>query len=129
MDIDKNVVGWFEIPVNDMERAKKFYEAVFGYELSRNSMGVLDMAWFPMQENGMGSAGSLVFHPEFYKPSAEGVLVYFTAFSGGLANELKRVEGAGGRVVVEKTLIKEDIGYIGVFVDTEGNRIGIHSRK
>lgn len=128
MELDKNVVGWFEIPVKDMDRAKKFYETVFGFELSLNKMGVLDMAWFPGKENATGSMGSLVYHEEFYKPSLDGVLVYFTAFSGDLTNELARVKEAGGTVLVEKKLIKEDIGYIGVFLDSEGNRIGIHSR-
>jgi predicted enzyme related to lactoylglutathione lyase len=55
--------------------------------------------------------------------------VYFTAFSGDLSEELSRVEGAGGKVLRDKTLITEEIGYMGIFCDTEGNRIAIHSRK
>jgi predicted enzyme related to lactoylglutathione lyase len=129
MDITHNIVGWFEIPVADMERAMKFYETVFTFELSRNQMGPLDMAWFPMVENGMGAAGSLVYFPETYTPSTEGTLVYFTAFSGDLSEELSRVEDAGGKVLQEKTLITEEIGYYGLFFDTEGNRIAIHSRQ
>lgn len=123
-----NVVGWFEIPVVDMERAIKFYTVVFGHELSRNTMGPLDMAWFPEVPGTDGSPGGLVSHPDFYKPSTDGTLVYFTAFSGDCAIELSRVEDAGGKVLIPKRLITEEIGYMGVFIDTEGNRIAVHSR-
>lgn len=127
--MNTNVVGWFEIPVENMERAMQFYENVFGHTLSRNQMGVLDMAWFPFSETGTGAMGSLVKHPEFYKPSAEGTLVYFTSPSGDLSNELAKVEAAGGKILVPRTLIAEDIGYMAVVFDTEGNRIALHSRK
>ncbi len=122
-----NAVGWFEIPVVDMERAMKFYETVLGVTLSRNQVGEIDMAWFPMVE-GKGAAGSLVAHPEWYKPSAEGVLVYFTAYSGDLDHELARVEAAGGKVLVPKKSIGE-YGNMAVVLDTEGNRIALHSTK
>ena len=106
-----------------------FYETVFAFKLSRNQMGPADMAWFPMIEEGIGAAGSLIYFSEAYAPSKEGTLVYFTAFSGDLSEELSRVESAGGKVLQEKTLITEEIGYMGLFLDTEGNRIAIHSRK
>ena len=125
---NKNVVGWFEIPVSDMERAIKFYETVFGISLHRNQLDGLDMAWFPWEEDGLGCSGSLVFNPEFYKPSADGTLIYFTPKSGDLANELALVEAAGGKVLMQKKLIAEDIGYMGLLMDTEGNRVAIHSR-
>jgi uncharacterized protein len=128
MQVDHNVVGWFEIPVANMERAIAFYEAVMGYQLDRQQMGPLDMAWFPWVESGMGSPGSLVCNPEFYRPSADGPLVYFTAFSGDLDNELSRVEPQGGKVLMPKKLIAEDYGYMALFLDTEGNRIALHSR-
>jgi predicted enzyme related to lactoylglutathione lyase len=128
MDIKHNVVGWFEIPVKDMDRAIKFYETVFGFKLSRNRLGMMDMAWFPGVEGTIGSGGSLVHHASMYKPSSDGVLIYFTAFSGDVAVELARVEPAGGKVLQPKTLITEDIGSMGLFLDTEGNRIALHSR-
>jgi predicted enzyme related to lactoylglutathione lyase len=87
------------------------------------------MAWFPWVERGLGAAGSLVHAPGMYTPSDEGVLVYFTAHSGDLDNELSRVEAAGGKVAQKKTLITEEIGYMAVVLDTEGNRIALHSRK
>lgn len=129
MDIKSNVVGWFELPVNDMDRAIKFYETVFDFELSRNTMGPLDMAWFPWVDNGQGAAGSLVHYPDFYQPTSNGSLIYFTAHSGDLSVELGRVEGAGGQVIQEKKLITEDVGFMGLFLDTEGNRVAMHSRK
>jgi predicted enzyme related to lactoylglutathione lyase len=128
MALVNNVVGWFEIPVSDMERAIKFYEAVFGYKLKRNQMGPLDMALFPWTDDRPGSAGSLVYDEEFYKPSQDGTLVYFTAHSGDLKDELSRVEAAGGKVIQPKTLITEDAGYMALFVDTEGNRVALHSK-
>ncbi len=124
-----NVVGWFEVPVTDMKRAMNFYETVFDIKLERNQMGPLDMAWFPWSEGGMGSSGSLVYHAEMYRPSADGVVVYFTAHSGDLANELSRVEAAGGKALQPKTLINEDIGYMALIVDSEGNRVALNSRK
>ena len=124
-----NAVGWFEIPTTDMDRAIKFYETVFDLKLERNKVGDLDMAWFPWVEDGMGASGSLIHDPEHFKPSADGVVIYFTAHSGDLANELARVEPAGGKVIQSKTLITEEIGYFAVFLDPEGNRVALHSRK
>ena len=124
-----NPVGWFEVPVTDMDRAIRFYNTVFDTELSKNLMGHLEMAWFPEAESGIGAAGSLVKYPDAYKPSMDGVLVYFTAQSGDLSIELGRVEKAGGKIVIPRRLITEEIGYMAVFIDTEGNRIALHSRK
>jgi predicted enzyme related to lactoylglutathione lyase len=129
MQVEHNVVGWFEIPVTDMGRAIAFYEAVMGYKLDRQQMGPVEMAWFPWSETGTGSPGSLVLDADAGKPSADGTLVYFTAFSGDLTNELARVERNGGKVLQTKTLIAEEYGYLGLFLDTEGNRVALHSRQ
>ncbi|QQS29460.1 MAG: VOC family protein [Sphingobacteriales bacterium] len=126
--MNQNAIGWVEIPVTDMERAVKFYETVFGFTLGRHPMGELDMSWFPWVENGTGSPGSLVCHKDFYTPSANGTLVYFTSRAGDLNVELSRVEAAGGSIVVPRTHIAEDYGYMAVIMDTEGNRIALHSR-
>jgi len=128
VELKRNVVGWFEIPVSDMERAIKFYEAVFNFELERHKMGELDMAWFPFADVP-GAPGTLVSHKEFYKPSSDGVLIYFTCHSGDLNNELARLEAAGGKVLMSKKLISQDVGYMALCTDTEGNRIALHSRK
>ncbi len=129
MEQKNNVVGWFEVPVQNMERAMRFYQTVFGLTLERHILGPLDMAWFPAVPDGSGSPGSLVHHATAYKPSTDGTLVYFTAHSGDLSRELARVEDAGGKVLLGKTLIKEDIGYMALLIDSEGNRIAMHSRK
>lgn len=121
-------VGWFEIPVQDMDRAIKFYEEVFECSLNKQLMGDLQMAWFPWVETGGGAGGSLVYHKDYYKPSKEyGALVYFS--SEDCSNELGRVENAGGHIQTPKKLIAPGIGYMGVFLDSEGNRIAVHSRK
>lgn len=123
-----NAVGWFEIPVANMERAIKFYETVFEIKLDRHQMGPLDMAWFVWVQGGNGAPGSLVYHAEYYKPSSDGTLVYFTAHSGDLNNELSRVEKAGGKVLQPKTQISEEYGYMALLLDSESNRIALHSR-
>lgn len=123
-----NVVGWFEIPVLDMDRAIAFCERVFGFKMNRMPLGPLDMAIFPMVEGGLGTSGSLVCYPASYQPQNNGSLLYFTAHSGDLAIELARVNEAGGQVLQEKKAISPENGFMGLFLDTEGNRIAIHSR-
>lgn len=123
--MEHNLVAWFEIPVNDMDRAKAFYEKVFNIEINVQDFGGVLMGWFPGQGDIPGASGSLV-KQETYIPSQEGTLVYF--HSPDLADELGRVEAAGGVVTQEKTLISEEIGYMGVALDTEGNRIALYSR-
>ncbi len=127
--MQNNAIGWVEVPVTDMDRAIRFYQTVFDFKIERQQLGPLDMGWFPWVEDGLGASGSLVYHKEMYKPSNDGVLIYFTAHSGDLQNELDRVEGAGGQVLQPKTLITEEIGYMAVFIDSEGNRVALHSRK
>lgn len=123
-----NVVGWFELPVTDMARAMKFYHTVFGYALESQQFGQEEMAWFPWVDNGMGASGSLVKNEQRYKPSADGAVVYFSSPSEDLTNELGKVVEAGGKVLLEKTLITEGIGYMCLLLDSEGNRIAIHSK-
>ena len=127
--MDANMVGWFEIPVADMERAKKFYETVFGIKIQVEQFGDTQMGWFPFAKDpeAKGAAGSLVQNLGFYKPSANGTLIYFS--SPEINYELRMVEEAGGVLLQEKTLIKEEIGYMALFLDSEGNRIALHSKE
>jgi len=113
----------------DIDRAQKFYEEVLGLKLERHTAGPLEMAWFPWIEDAVGSPGSLVQMEEFYKPSEEGVVIYFTSLSGDADNELARVKQASGKLLRPKTLISEEHGYYGLVLDTEGNRIAVHSRQ
>lgn len=133
LTMKRNVVGWFEIPVQDMDRAVRFYEKTFGFSMTRMPIGGIEYTIFPgspdPEDEWPGTQGALVQHPDHYKPSQEGVLIYFTAPSGDLANELRKVEEAGGEVLKEKSLITEEIGYMGLILDSEGNRVALHSRN
>jgi len=121
----KNVVGWFEIPVNDMARAKKFYNAVFGHELIDMNMPNMEMAAFPWVDDAPNSGGGLV-KSQGYEPSVTGTVVYFSCEDASV--ELVKAVKSGGKVLVPKTSIGE-YGFIALFIDTEGNRIGLHSNK
>lgn len=124
--MEHNMVGWFEIPVNDMDRAKTFYETVFQLEIKVVDFGGLLMGWFPDRGNVQGAQGTLI-KQESYIPSQEGTLVYF--ISEDVQNELDRIEAAGGKIYQPKTQISPDHGYMGVFIDSEGNRVALHSRN
>ena len=109
-----------------MARAIGFYSAVFGWELSPMQAGPLTMCWFPSDDNAYGAGGSLVLS-EHYTPHNDGLLVYFMCED--VNDAIARVPGAGGRILKKKTMISPDIGYMGLSLDTEGNRIAFHSRK
>lgn len=117
-----NPVNWFEIPANDLERAKAFYEAVLGVRLELNQMGPMQMAWFPMAQGGPGAAGTLA-KMEGYTPSHEGTMVYFSVED--IDTTLGLAEQHGGKTLVPKMPIGEH-GHIAHFEDSEGNRLGLH---
>lgn len=120
-----NPVGWFEIYVQDMERAKQFYESVFQGKLEKLESPDLEMWMFPMGQDTFGASGALVKMAGF--PSGgNSILVYFTC--ADCAVEAARVAASGGRVHREKMSIGQ-YGYIALVVDTEGNMIGLHSMK
>lgn len=120
-----NPVAWFEIYVDDMDRARKFYESVFQTKLTKMSNGDLEMWAFPMEQNTWGAAGTLVKLPG-PAPKGNSVLVYFTA--DDCAVEEKRVVSSGGKIHKPKMSIGE-YGFISLAMDSEGNMFGIHSRK
>jgi predicted enzyme related to lactoylglutathione lyase len=120
-----NPVNWFEIYVQDMERAKRFYEAVLQTKLSRLPSPQIEMWMFPGSPEARGATGSLVHMPGF--PSGgNSVLVYFAC--DDCATEGARVAKAGGRIQRDKTSIGE-YGFIVLAYDTEGNMFGLHSTK
>ena len=120
------MVGWFEIPVTNMDRAEAFYNTVFKIEVQVQDFGGTLMAWFPFDEGKPGASGSLIQNPAYEPSDKKGALIYFN--SEDVNNELNRVEDAGGKVVQSKTQISPDIGYMAIFTDSEGNRIALHSR-
>jgi uncharacterized protein len=119
----KNAINWFELPVVNLERAQRFYEAVLGTKLRAEAVGGIPMAIFPYAE---GVGGALVKDVR-HRPSADGTLVYLNA-GGGLNAALSRIEAAGGKVVLPRTDIG-DPGFIAILVDTEGNRVGLHQGR
>jgi len=120
-----NPVNWFEIPVNDMERGKKFYENVFAFQLTPFVMGPLTMAFFPSAQTAFGASGALV-KAESYVPSHSGTMVYF--WTEDIEGTLTRVEKNGGKIIRPKMNIGE-YGFVGHFEDCEGNRVALHSMK
>lgn len=120
-----NPVGWFEIYVQDMPRAKAFYEAVFDTTLSQLDNPELEMWAFPMDTSTFGASGALVRMPGF--PSgANSVLVYFKC--ADCAIEADKAIKAGGTVQKPKMSIGP-YGYIALVMDTEGNMLGLHSMQ
>ena len=120
-----NSVGWFEIYVDDMDRAKAFYERVFGVRLEKLDNPKIEMWSFPSQQESYGAAGALVRMPGF-DAGANSVLVYFTC--ADCAVEAAKAVNAGGRIQKDKESIGQ-YGYIALVFDTEGNMIGLHSMK
>ena len=124
--IFKHAISWFEIPTMDIERAKCFYEEIFNIKMIPMDTPNLQMRLFPI-ENMMNIGGSLVFNKDFYKPSStEGPLIYLNG-NPDVQLILDKIEYAGGKILVPKTQISPEYGYMAVFLDTEGNRIALHS--
>jgi hypothetical protein len=120
-----NPVNWFEIPVKDLDRAKKFYESVFGIKLQMEEMGPMKMAWFPMLQDASGAVGSLV-KADGYAPSHEGTVVYLSVED--IEGTLAKIKANHGKTLLPKMGIGE-YGFIAQFEDTEGNRVALHSNK
>lgn len=121
----ENLVAWFEIPVTDMDRAIAFYRAVFGWDLEAMASGPRGtglMALFPFPEHRAG--GALIWH-EGYEAGDRGTVIYLYA-GKDLSGPLGRVEEAGGQILMGKTSVGEH-GYTAWILDSEGNRIGLHS--
>lgn len=125
MDATTNALNWFEIATNDLARAQKFYEEVFRIKMEPMDLDQLQMRMFP-GEGANGKVGGAIVKSGMHKPSKEGTLVYLNA-NPDLADALGRVEKAGGKVLMPKTHISDDIGYMAFFMDTEGNAVAMHS--
>jgi predicted enzyme related to lactoylglutathione lyase len=126
MDKTTNSLNWFEIPAQDLSRSKAFYESIFDMEMEIYEMEGTKMAFFPWTP-GSGKATGAVAQGENYKPSMEGTVIYLNA-DPDLAIVQARVEEAGGKVLVPKMNIGEN-GNIAYIMDTEGNKIGLHSNN
>lgn len=127
MDSKVNILNWFEVCVSDMPRAKKFYEAIFGITMEEMEMMGMKMAFFPAEQGNGKLSGGLV-QGSMHKPSADGTVVYFNG-NPDLAVALGKIEKAGGKILMPKTQITPEIGYMAFFIDTEGNRVALHSQQ
>ncbi|MEO3877946.1 VOC family protein [Rheinheimera fenheensis] len=119
-----NPVGWFEIAVTDLSRARHFYHQVLGVEFHLMEMPGCSMACFPFDHDKAGSSGALV-QGEGYESSQSGTLIYFEVES--IDSALERISHAGGKVLQSKMSIGEH-GFIAMFTDSEGNKVALHSR-
>ncbi|NIP38765.1 MAG: VOC family protein [Candidatus Dadabacteria bacterium] len=125
MPFSDKVLNWFEIPAKDIDRAVKFYNDIFEANFEIIDFQGNKMAFFTDDYTKTG--GALVQN-EYSVPAQTGTRVYF---SGGndLSGVLSRVTGAGGKVIFDKMKISDEYGYYGVFEDTEGNHVGLHSNS
>ena len=122
-----NAISWFEIGTTDLDKATKFYETIFGVSLIPMDLPNIKMRMFPIDNMQTGIGGALVDSGGFHKPSAtDGPLIYLNG-NPDVQNILDKVEAAGGKIMVPKTEISPEYGYMAVILDTEGNRIGLHS--
>jgi uncharacterized protein len=122
-----HAISWFEIPANDLNRATTFYEAIFQLSLIPLDVQSIKMRMFPIDDMQTGVGGAIVDSGEFHRPSAtEGPLIYLNA-NPDVQIVLDRIEAAGGQVLVPKTPISPEYGNMAIFLDTEGNRIALHS--
>ncbi|MBS1733190.1 MAG: VOC family protein [Bacteroidetes bacterium] len=123
----QNAISWFEIPATNLERAQKFYETIFAMNMIPMDMENIKMRMFPLDDMMTQVGGAIVDSGGFHKASlTDGPLIYLNG-NPDVQTILNRVEAAGGKVMVPKTEISPEYGYMAVFVDTEGNRIGLHS--
>jgi predicted enzyme related to lactoylglutathione lyase len=121
-----NAISWFEIPAVDLDRAQKFYETIFDLQLIVMDLANIKMRMFPL-EDMMGVGGAVVYSDGFHKPSAtDGPLIYLNG-NPDVQLVLDKIVAAGGQIIVPKTEISPEYGFMAVFIDTEGNRIGLHS--
>lgn len=120
-----NPVGWFDLNVANLDRAKKFYETVFNVNLTDLPIEWGKQSLFPFNHESPNISGALVEKADFV-PSSNNTVIYFE--TEDCVAEEQRIEKAGGKVVQPKLHIGE-FGYVSIFIDTEGNTIGLHSRK
>lgn len=121
----ENLINWFEIPATDFNRSVSFYKQILDVEIQETEMFGMKMGFMP--GDGANVSGSIV-QGEGYTPSTDGAVVYLNG-GNDLQTVLGRVEAAGGAVIVPKTQISPEIGFFAMFIDTEGNKMALHSKN
>ncbi len=119
----KHLINWFEIPATDLGRAITFYKTILDLEIKEAEMFGTKMGFFPT--DGTNVSGAIV-QGKGYKPSADGVTAYLNG-GNDLQPVLDKVANSNGKVIVPKTQIGPEMGYFGMFIDTEGNKMAVHS--
>ena len=123
----QNAISWFEIPTTDINRAQKFYETIFSITMMPMDMPNIKMRMFPLDDMMTQVGGALVDSGGFHKASVtDGPLIYLNG-NPDVQHVLDKVVEAGGSIMVPKTEISPDYGFMAVFIDTEGNRVALHS--
>ncbi|TXI50353.1 MAG: VOC family protein [Lysobacter sp.] len=125
MSASPHAINWFEIPVVDFARAKAFYEAVLGRAIDTMEMGPVTLGFLSSDQEAVGGA---IVRDENATPSQQGTIVYLNA-GDDLSPMLARVASAGGSVAVPKTEIGNGFGFFAHFIDSEGNKVGLHSMR
>jgi uncharacterized protein len=118
-----HALNWFEIPATNFARAKAFYEAVLGITIEPMTMGPTTMGFLSTDPNAVGGA---IVQGDGATPSQQGTTVYLNS-GDDLSPMLARVKGAGGSIAVPKTDIGNNFGFFAHFIDSEGNKVGLHS--
>lgn len=128
MDKNSNSLNWFEIPALDITRATKFYETIFGITMEpmQEMMG-MKMTGFPA-DMGSGKANGAIVQSSQHVPSMDGCVIYLNA-NPTIQTVIDHIEKANGKVLMPKTQINPEIGYMAFFVDTEGNKLGLHAQN
>ncbi len=128
METNANALNWFEIPAEEIERAQDFYEGIFAMEMApmQEMMG-MKMVGFPIDMNSGKISGALV-ESENHIPSEEGAIIYLNA-NPDIQAVIDRVEDLGGEITLPRTQISPEIGYMAFFIDTEGNKVGLHAQN
>jgi uncharacterized protein len=127
METTENAINWFEIAAIDFNRAKKFYESVFDINMKVSDFPMMKMASF-IADDMTGKVSGAIVQSDMHKPSMDGPLIYLNG-NPNLEIPLSKVVGSGGKVLLPKTFINENVGYMAIFADTEGNRLALHSFK
>ncbi len=128
MDKNSNSLNWFEIPALDIARATKFYEAIFDIKMeAMQEMMGMKMSGFPA-DMASGKANGALVQSAQHKPSMDGCVVYLNA-NPEIQTVIDRIEKANGKLIMPKTQISPEIGYMAFFVDTEGNKMALHAQN
>jgi len=121
----KSHISIFEIPATDISRAVDFYQAILGVNIEKMEMPGMEMGIFPYEEQ---MVTGVIVKGEGYKPSADGVTIYLNG-GDNLQTILDKVEKNGGKILMPKTAHADESGFFALFLDTEGNRLGLNSQN